>query len=108
MSLRVGLLALLWGTRALAEGEQVWLLDVREEWEHQLASLAQARLIPLGELPDRLGELPRDRPVYFLCHHGVRSYRACQWAAHAGCEAVNVEGGIDAWSQDVDSSVPRY
>ena len=84
------------------------LLDVREAWEVETAALPGATVIPLGELPARLGELDRDRPVIAVCHHGVRSLRAAEGLADAGFEAASVSGGIDAWSRDVDPSIPRY
>jgi len=101
------------GPRELAEklrrGERVFLLDVRQEWEHQLARLPDHALIPLPELPGRLAELQADAPVVCYCHHGVRSLSAAAILRHAGFEgAVSLAGGIDLWSRLIDPSVPRY
>ena len=98
--------------RRLEAGEQVYLLDVRQEWEHQAARLPFPDvLIPLQELPARLDEV-HPQPgqlVVAYCHHGVRSLSAAAFLRNAGFEsAVSLKGGIDLWSQVVDASVPRY
>jgi sulfur-carrier protein adenylyltransferase/sulfurtransferase len=86
----------------------VQILDVREPWEHQLAHIPGAMLIPLGQLPHRLGELDRSRPVAAYCHHGMRSLQALRFLQSAGfTELAHLSGGIDAYSQ-LDPSVPRY
>jgi len=87
---------------------EVELVDVREEWELELAQIAGARHLPLGELVERLDELPRERDVVFICHAGVRSMHACHIAKSAGIRAINLRGGIEAWSTEVDPRVPRY
>ena len=89
------------------------VLDVREPWELQVASVQAAGFeliaIPLGELPARQAELPRDVALACLCHHGVRSQYAAQFLAqHGFTDLVNLQGGIDAWSCEFDASVPRY
>ncbi|MBU3665651.1 MAG: molybdopterin-synthase adenylyltransferase MoeB [Chthoniobacterales bacterium] len=85
------------------------LLDVREAWELSVARLDPCLHIPLGELPARTGEIPRDIPVYVMCHGGVRSARAVEFLRGSGFgAAVNVRGGIAAWSQEIDSGVPTY
>ena len=85
------------------------VLDVREPWERDRASLPGATLIPMREIPARLAELPADRDLVVMCHHGGRSANAAQWLAHNGFARVhNLAGGIDAWSRTVDPSVPRY
>jgi len=83
---------------ALARGE-LQLIDVREPSELNDARVKGARNIPLGQLPAKLSELDRDRPVAFLCRSGSRSAIATRSAAKAGLDAVNVKGGITAWSQ---------
>lgn len=95
----------------LRKGGQVWLLDVRHEWEHQLARLPDQALIPLHELPSRLDEVqpPEGAQVVCYCHHGVRSLSAAAILRQAGfVDAVSLAGGIDLWSRSVDPSVPRY
>ena len=95
--------------RRAAAGEAFILLDVRLEHELLLARLPEALWIPLHELPRRLGEIPRDRPVYSLCHLGQRSAAATTLLREQGfAGARNIAGGIDAWSRQVDPTVPRY
>lgn len=94
---------------ALASSCPPLLIDVREPDEHALCRIAGARLIPMGQIPERLGELPQDQPLLIHCHHGGRSLRVTQFLRAKGYKAVsNVKGGIDAWSREVDASVPRY
>jgi len=89
--------------------EQYTLIDVREPWEHDIAKIIGARLIPLGELEDRLTEIPRDGIVIVQCHSGVRSEHGAWLLKQAGFENVyNLEGGIEAWSSEVDPAVPKY
>lgn len=85
-----------------------FLLDVRQPEEHRAAALDGAVLIPLGELPGRLSELPKDAPIVVMCHHGMRSAHAVHHLREAGYDALNLSGGIDAWSRDVDPRVPLY
>jgi rhodanese-related sulfurtransferase len=85
------------------------VLDVREDWEVQLASLAGAIHIPMSALPARAGELDPERSVVCLCHHGVRSMRVAAFLKQQGFTKVhNLTGGIDAWSRSVDPAVPLY
>ncbi len=85
------------------------VIDVREPHEYEIAHIAGAVLIPLGELPDRLGELDGHRAVVTHCHHGARSLKALEILKAAGFAKVrSLRGGIDAWAVNVDSSLPRY
>ena len=87
----------------------VFLLDVREPWESQVAPFTGARLVPLRTLSDALESIPRDRDIVAICHHGVRSARAVSLLREAGFTRVhNLVGGIDRWSLEADPSVPRY
>jgi adenylyltransferase/sulfurtransferase len=92
----------------LARGAPLALVDVREPWEWSIAHLADATLIPLGRIQHSADELPRDRDVVLYCHHGARSRMAAEYLASLGVRAVNLEGGIDAWSREVDPEIPRY
>lgn len=93
----------------MAAGWTPWFLDVREPWEFAAAQLSGARLIPLGDLAQRVQEVPRDVDVVVYCHHGMRSARAVSMLRHAGWGgARNLTGGIDRWSIEVDPQVPRY
>jgi rhodanese-related sulfurtransferase len=85
------------------------VLDIREPWEVELCRIADSMDMPMGELPARLEEIPRDRPVVVLCHHGVRSLKATLWLRSQGVdEAVNLAGGIDAWARRIDRAMPVY
>lgn len=91
----------------IAQG--VATVDVRTPEEVQIAALAGAINIPMNELPNRLGELNAQAPVLVLCHHGMRSEMASRFLERNGfTDVAHLEGGIDAWSVVVDSSVPRY
>jgi rhodanese-related sulfurtransferase len=97
--------------RRLERGERPLLVDVRQPWEHQLAHLPDSLLLPLGDLPSRTAEVQPSpgQLVVCYCHHGVRSLHAAEVLSRAGVPGVfSLAGGIDAWSQQVDPSVPRY
>jgi len=92
----------------LGNGEGVSVLDVREPHEYEVANIG-ARLIPLGELPERLVEIDRDETIAVHCKTGGRSARAVKLMQDAGFQNVyNVKGGITAWSEEIDPSVPKY
>ncbi len=89
------------------------VLDVREPWELQTASVPAEGFdlltIPMGSVPERLAEIDASRPIACLCHHGMRSLRVAAFLEHHGFARVaNISGGIDAWSQERDPAVPRY
>ncbi len=91
------------------DAEPFVLLDVREDDEIATASLDFAKHIPMGSVPERLGELPKDGNIVVMCHGGGRSGRVASYLRQQGFESVaNLAGGIDAWSVEVDPSVPRY
>jgi rhodanese-related sulfurtransferase len=94
---------------SLAKGDKLVLVDVREEWEYSLAKLDGSILIPLGTLPKSLAQLNRDSEIIAICHHGMRSADATNFLIQQGFPNVkNLVGGIDAWSVQVDGTVPRY
>ena len=89
--------------------EDFQLVDVRERFEHEIASIDSAKLIPLGELADRLNELDRERLTIVHCHSGQRSAQAVRIMREAGFANVfNLEGGIARWSDEIDSDVAQY
>ena len=97
--------------RRLANDHPVYLLDVRQPWERDLAALPGSVLIPLSELAARAGEVkpPPGAVLVVYCHHGVRSLCGAallERLGHAG--VLSLAGGIDAWSVEVDPTVPRY
>ncbi|MGP6157236.1 MAG: rhodanese-like domain-containing protein [Vulcanimicrobiaceae bacterium] len=90
-------------------GENFMLLDVREDDELAKASLPWAKHVPMGQVPERLAELPEDRPIVVMCHGGSRSNRVAQYLRENGYgDVANLTGGIDAWSEKIDPSVPVY
>jgi molybdopterin/thiamine biosynthesis adenylyltransferase/rhodanese-related sulfurtransferase len=92
----------------LDRGENVYVLDVREPHEYEIANLG-ARLLPLGELPERLHELDQNAEIAVHCKTGGRSAKAVKLLKDAGFANVyNVKGGITAWSEEIDPSVPKY
>ncbi|MEP7298966.1 MAG: rhodanese-like domain-containing protein [Burkholderiales bacterium] len=95
------------------QGEHPVLLDVREPWEFALAAIRVDGLrtlhIPMNEIPGRLAELDAAQPVVCICHHGMRSAQVVAFLERQGFDAAyNLAGGIDAWSEQVDATVPRY
>jgi adenylyltransferase/sulfurtransferase len=93
----------------LDRGDKFVLIDVREPHEHQICNIPAAKLIPLGEVGKRLGELDPEADIVIHCKSGMRSARACGILKAAGFKHVrNMKGGILAWSDQVDRSVPKY
>jgi adenylyltransferase/sulfurtransferase len=85
------------------------VIDVREPHEYEITHIDGALLIPLGQLPDRLGELDGHREIVTHCHHGARSLKALEILKAAGFSKVrSLRGGIDAWAVNVAPSLPRY
>jgi rhodanese-related sulfurtransferase len=92
-----------------APNSDVTLLDVREPAELALAAVDGALHIPMRDVPARLTELDPDHPLVVMCHSGGRSRRVAEFLAANGFEQVfNLNGGIDAWSLQIDPRVPRY
>jgi sulfur-carrier protein adenylyltransferase/sulfurtransferase len=95
--------------RRMDAGERFELIDVREPFEYEIAQIDGAKLIPLGEIAERLDELKREQPIIVHCHSGMRSAQAVRLLQERGFAKVyNLEGGIDAWSDQVDPNVPKY
>src|SRR5438067_5535050 len=95
--------------RRMDAGEPLELIDVREPFESEIARIEGAKLIPLGEITERLDELNRERPIVVHCHSGKRSAQAARLLQQRGFGNVyNLEGGIDAWSDQIDPNVPKY
>lgn len=89
----------------------VLLVDVREPFEHQTARIEGAEFIPMRQIPEQVGSpsLPREKHLLIHCHHGGRSLRVTEYLRAQGYPRVtNVAGGIHAWSQRIDPSVPTY
>ena len=94
-----------WGVPASG----ITLLDVRETWEVATAQVEGSIHLSMNQIPSRLAELDPNAPMVVLCHGGTRSLQVAQYLAGQGfAEVYNLTGGIDAWSRDVDPTVPRY
>jgi sulfur-carrier protein adenylyltransferase/sulfurtransferase len=95
--------------RRMDAGEPFQLIDVREPFEYEIARIEGAKLIPLGEINEQLDELERQQPIVVHCHSGKRSAQAVRLLHQRGfTKAYNLEGGIDAWSDQIDPDVPKY
>ncbi len=93
------------------KGEDFILLDVREPHEYKFSRVKEkeAMLVPMMMLPKAIKELPKDKDIYVICRSGSRSLQATMWMKEQGFEKVkNVEGGILAWSDYIDPTVPKY
>ena len=96
-------------TAAQLMREGALLLDVREASEVETCTIAGSRHIPMGQIPESLPDLPRDRLILIHCHHGGRSLRVTQFLrANGFAQVSNVDGGIDAWAEQIDPSLVRY
>ncbi|MSQ95644.1 MAG: hypothetical protein EXR98_13940 [Gemmataceae bacterium] len=97
--------------KLIANGQSVRLIDVRQVVENQLAALQDSVLIPLNDLPTRAAEIAIEPATLTIvyCHHGVRSQSAAEYLTRLGhVDIRSLAGGIDAWSCEVDPTVPRY
>ena len=95
--------------RRRESGERWALLDVREAWEIDIARIDQTTDIPMTQIPARVAELDPRQAIAVLCHSGGRSAQVANYLAQTGFDRVaNILGGIDAWSLDIDDSIPRY
>jgi molybdopterin/thiamine biosynthesis adenylyltransferase/rhodanese-related sulfurtransferase/molybdopterin converting factor small subunit len=93
----------------LKQGKKVQLLDVREPHEWEIVHIEGSKLIPLGDLPERVNELDSADEIVVYCHTGGRSARATDFLRGIGYKKVrNLEGGVEGWAMDVDPSLPRY
>ncbi|MFL6548425.1 MAG: rhodanese-like domain-containing protein [Povalibacter sp.] len=89
-------------------GDSMTLLDVREAWELDVATVPGIVHIPMGEVADRVDELNRDSEIVVLCRSGRRSLEVARFLQQSGFKTVNLAGGILAWSRDVDATIPTY
>ncbi|WP_216616589.1 rhodanese-like domain-containing protein [Marinifilum caeruleilacunae] len=89
--------------------KDMMMLDVREPVEVQICHIENAKHIPMGEIPSKIEELPRDKDLVVFCHMGVRSKQVMNYLRRNGFSRVyNLKGGIDRWSVEVDPKVQRY
>lgn len=85
------------------------LLDVREPWEYRICKLPGTRLIPMHQIPAAIAGLDPKQETVVICHHGIRSRQVALFLERQGFEAViNLDGGMAAWSRDLDPEMPTY
>ena len=85
------------------------LLDIREPWEFDMCRIPDARLMPMRSVPARLMELDRDADTVVICHHGARSFQVALFLEQQGFSNIlNLYGGVAAWAQQVDATMPTY
>ncbi|MGE4570210.1 MAG: rhodanese-like domain-containing protein [Gammaproteobacteria bacterium] len=85
------------------------LIDVREDWEFELCKIESAQLMPMSTIAETYAQLDKDAHLAIYCHHGVRSLRVIHFLQSQGYEnLINLQGGIDAWSSEIDGSVAKY
>ncbi len=90
-------------------GDDLQLVDIRDDWEREICSLSGTIDIPMAELPNELDRLSPDTPVVVLCHHGMRTMQVAAWLRQQGfAGAVSVGGGIDAWARQIDPTLALY
>jgi len=86
-----------------------YLLDVRESWEFEKCHIDGAQLMPMSTIPARVAELKRDEDIVVICHHGGRSFQVAMFLEQQGFSRLhNLNGGVDAWALQVDTTMARY
>ena len=85
------------------------LLDVREPWEFDICHIAGSNNLPMGQIPQRVEELPDSGEIVVICHHGVRSQQVIRFLqGQMNATLINLDGGVDAWARQVDDDMPLY
>lgn len=93
----------------LSSGQEYTLLDVRQPWEFKICHLANSINIPLGDLPKASIQLPDDKELVTICHHGLRSKQAAILLEQCGYQnVISLQGGVDAWARDINPTMERY
>lgn len=89
--------------------EQPVLIDVREPWEFEICHIANSTLIPMKTMPSRYTELNKNSPHVIVCHHGNRSQQVALFLANKGFTNIyNLQGGVDAWAQEIEPAMAKY
>ena len=89
--------------------DEVTLVDVREQWEFDICQIKGAILIPMGEIANSYVNLNKDSKIALYCHSGIRSMHVANFLLSKGFQSLaNLQGGIDAWAQEIDTKVERY
>lgn len=90
-------------------GEAPFLLDVREPEEFEICRIKDAQLVPMRSVPARIDELPQDRAIVCICHHGGRSNQVAMFLASRGFDnVINLAGGVHRWAAEVEPGMPTY
>lgn len=84
------------------------IIDIREDWEHEIVSFPHGKHIPLDKLRGYIPQIPLDKKIILVCHLGVRSDTMAAFLRENGISAYSLKGGIEAWAQEIDPSLPRY
>ena len=85
------------------------LLDVREPWEFDICHIEGSNNLPMGQIPQRVEELPDSGEIVVICHHGVRSQQVIRFLqGQMNARLINLDGGVDAWAREVDRDMPLY
>jgi rhodanese-related sulfurtransferase len=85
------------------------LLDVREPWEFDICHIAGSSNLPMGQIPQRIKELPDYGEIVVICHHGVRSQQVIRFLqGQMSTSLINLDGGVDAWAREVEPDMPLY
>jgi rhodanese-related sulfurtransferase len=93
----------------LKRGEKLFLIDVREPVEFEIARIEGAELFPITRMNEWVGLIRSDEEIVVICHHGIRSAQVCSFLAQQGFDKVyNLTGGMDAWAEEVNTKMPRY
>jgi len=93
----------------LENPDAFYLLDVREPFEYRIAALENSVLIPMNQMPERFQELPKDKPIVVICHHGMRSENVAYYLDEQGFTQIfNLTGGIHAWANSCDAEMALY
>ena len=96
-------------SKELDAGKTYKILDVRQGWEIGVCAFEGSINVPLMNIPGHVAELPRDEALVVVCHHGMRSQQAVNWLRAQGFDnAINLQGGINAWAQNVDTDMATY
>jgi rhodanese-related sulfurtransferase len=95
--------------KASLNNDNTLLIDVREDWEFDVCKIQGAQLMAMSAIAETYTQLDKNANLAIYCHHGVRSLRVIHFLQSQGYEnLINLQGGIDAWSSEVDSSVAKY
>ena len=98
-----------WLSEKLDRKDDIFLLDVREGWERDISVIRDSFAVPMSEVPERIDELPKDKPIVVICRVGGRSAQVTNWLRAQGFEnAINLSGGMNSWASEIDTKMSTY